>query len=269
MVVHAFAAGDSATLRSLMAPEAFANFDNAIRARLAKGQTMTTTVVSIDEATIVGAQLVGATAQLTVRFAAKLCLRDSRPRRRGRRRVGERRRRPYRFVDLRARRALARSQLDADCDGIGRLSPGSRAGDLMPPRLAAFDFESLAGWTGDDHLAALRTFERSARALVAGRAGSRPASPPSPGLIANAHAALSAIITDERDARRFFETRFRPFRVVPDNKGFLTGYYEPCVAASRVQTEEFRWPILGRPADLVTFAPRADANRISGGNQRR
>ena len=72
MVVHAFAAGDSATLRSLMAPEAFANFDNAIRGRLAKGQTMTTTVVSIDDATIVGAQLVGATAQLRVRFAAKL-----------------------------------------------------------------------------------------------------------------------------------------------------------------------------------------------------
>ncbi len=125
----------------------------------------------------------------------------------------------------------------------------------MPPRLAACDFESLAGWTGDDHLAALRTFERSARALVAGQDGSRPASPPSPGLIANAHTALSALITDERDARRFFETRFRPFRVVPDNKGFLTGYFEPCVAASRVQTAEFRWPILGRPADLVTFAP--------------
>jgi predicted lipid-binding transport protein (Tim44 family) len=72
MVVHAFAAGDSATLRNLMTPEAFANFDNAIRARAATGQTMTTTVVSIDDATIVGAQLVGATAQLQVRFAAKL-----------------------------------------------------------------------------------------------------------------------------------------------------------------------------------------------------
>jgi predicted lipid-binding transport protein (Tim44 family) len=72
MVVHAFAAGDSATLRSLMAPEAFANFDNAIRARAAAGQTLTTTVVSIDDATIVGAQLLGATAHLRVRFAAKL-----------------------------------------------------------------------------------------------------------------------------------------------------------------------------------------------------
>lgn len=72
MVVHAFAAGDSATLRNLMTPEAFANFDNAIRARAAAGQTMTTTVVSIDGATIVGAQLIGAMAQLRVRFAAKL-----------------------------------------------------------------------------------------------------------------------------------------------------------------------------------------------------
>jgi len=72
MVVHAFAAGDSATLRNLMTPEAFANFDNAIRSRAAAGQTMTTTVVSIDDATIVGAQLVGAAAQLGVRFAAKL-----------------------------------------------------------------------------------------------------------------------------------------------------------------------------------------------------
>jgi predicted lipid-binding transport protein (Tim44 family) len=72
MVVHAFAAGDSATLRNLMTPEAFANFDNAIQSRAAAGQTMTTTVVSIDDATIVGAQLAGPMAQLSVRFAARL-----------------------------------------------------------------------------------------------------------------------------------------------------------------------------------------------------
>lgn len=72
MVVHAFAAGDSATLRNLMSPEAFANFDNAIRSRAAAGQSMTTTVVSIDDATIVGGQLAGPVAQLSVRFAAKL-----------------------------------------------------------------------------------------------------------------------------------------------------------------------------------------------------
>jgi predicted lipid-binding transport protein (Tim44 family) len=72
MVVHAFAAGDSDALKSLMAPEAFANFENAIHARANAGHTMSTTVVSIDNATIAGAQLIGSTARLRVRFAAKL-----------------------------------------------------------------------------------------------------------------------------------------------------------------------------------------------------
>jgi predicted lipid-binding transport protein (Tim44 family) len=72
MVIHAFAVGDSATLKSLMAPEAFANFDAAIRARATAGHTMTTTVVSIDGATIAGAQRDGPNAQISVRFASKL-----------------------------------------------------------------------------------------------------------------------------------------------------------------------------------------------------
>lgn len=72
MVIHAFAAGDSETLRNLMAPDAFANFDAAIRARATAGHSMTTTVVSIDGATIAGAQLAGSNAQISVRFAGKL-----------------------------------------------------------------------------------------------------------------------------------------------------------------------------------------------------
>jgi predicted lipid-binding transport protein (Tim44 family) len=72
MVVHAFAAGDSDALKSLMAPEAFANFESAIHARANAGHQMSTTVVSIDGATIAGAGLVGQTARLSVRFAAKL-----------------------------------------------------------------------------------------------------------------------------------------------------------------------------------------------------
>ena len=72
MVVHAFAAGNSDALKSLMSPEAFANFESAIHARADAGHTMTTTVVSIDNATIVGAALVGQMARISVRFAAKL-----------------------------------------------------------------------------------------------------------------------------------------------------------------------------------------------------
>jgi predicted lipid-binding transport protein (Tim44 family) len=72
IVVHAFAAGDSDALKSLMAPEAFANFESAIHARADAGQAMSTTVVSIDAATIAGAGLVGQRARISVRFAAKL-----------------------------------------------------------------------------------------------------------------------------------------------------------------------------------------------------
>ncbi len=122
----------------------------------------------------------------------------------------------------------------------------------MPPRLEATDFGDLAGWRDDDHQAAFRALQRSARAIA--QTPPRPAQPATAEWIANAQAALSADVAAERDARRFFETRFRPFRIVPEKgQGFLTGYYEPCVPASRVETEAFRWPILARPSDLVTF----------------
>jgi predicted lipid-binding transport protein (Tim44 family) len=43
-----------------------------VRGRAAKGHTVTTTVVAIDDAKIAGAQLTGATAHVAVRFASKL-----------------------------------------------------------------------------------------------------------------------------------------------------------------------------------------------------
>jgi predicted lipid-binding transport protein (Tim44 family) len=72
MIVGAFAAGDIATLRRLLTPDALANFATAIQARKAAEQTMTTTLVSIDAADIVEARVAGSTATLAVRFAAKL-----------------------------------------------------------------------------------------------------------------------------------------------------------------------------------------------------
>jgi membrane-bound lytic murein transglycosylase A len=137
------------------------------------------------------------------------------------------------------------------------------------PRLEATEFQSLAGWVDDDHQAAFHAFERSARAIGAGHDTPRPAQALPPELVNNARAALGAGVTTGSDARLFFETRFRPFRVVAESgEGFLTGYYEPRVPASRVETEEFRWPILARPKDLVTFGvdppPRGFPEDVTG-----
>jgi predicted lipid-binding transport protein (Tim44 family) len=72
MIIVAFAAGDLATLRRLLTPDALANFATAIQARKAAEQTTKTTLVSIDAAELVDARVVGTTATLAVRFAAKL-----------------------------------------------------------------------------------------------------------------------------------------------------------------------------------------------------
>ncbi len=72
MIVGAFAAGDLSTLRRLLAPEVLAKFEKAIRDRVAAEQTMTTTLVSIDAASVVEARLAGTVASVAVRFAAKL-----------------------------------------------------------------------------------------------------------------------------------------------------------------------------------------------------
>jgi len=127
---------------------------------------------------------------------------------------------------------------------------------MGPTRLEPIDFSDLAGLVEDECLAAFRCFARSAGALAAGASGERPARAPSEGLISAARAALEAPAEDAAAARRFFEAWFRPFRVAPEpGAGLLTGYYEPCVPASPVETEVFRWPILGRPPDLIAFAP--------------
>ena len=72
MIVGAFAAGDLGTLRRLLAPDVMTNFANAIEARRAAEQTMTTTLVSLDSADIVDARVNGPIASIAIKFAAKL-----------------------------------------------------------------------------------------------------------------------------------------------------------------------------------------------------
>ncbi len=138
-------------------------------------------------------------------------------------------------------------------------------------------FDSLAGFVDDDAFAALRCFEISARAIATGAAEGRAARPPSVALMGAARAALAATVDCPATARGFFETWFRPFRIVPEagGDGFVTGYYEPLVAGSLVETPAFGWPLLGRPPDLVAFAPDeapegfpervSGARRLAGG----
>jgi membrane-bound lytic murein transglycosylase A len=123
-------------------------------------------------------------------------------------------------------------------------------------RLTAMVFDDLPGWSADDHGAAFAAFRLSCAALATATPALRPGLPPSEALL---HVCRDAVRVDADTAplaRRFFEDHFRPWRVDPPSgsAGFLTGYFEPVVDGSLERTAEFAIPVLGRPADLETFA---------------
>ena len=72
MIVTAFAAGDRKTLKPLLAREVFESFSAAIAERENRGETVESSFVSIEKSDMTGAEVIGRTGQVTVRFVSKL-----------------------------------------------------------------------------------------------------------------------------------------------------------------------------------------------------
>lgn len=141
--------------------------------------------------------------------------------------------------------------------------PGSltgRAAAMSPdhaslPIVTEVAFAAIPGWLEDDQGKALAAFLRFC-------------APPFPFLKAQpfglsekdaadlCHEASKIPTSDQQAARSFFETRFTPFRI--DTSGFVTGYFEPELPASRVRTPEFSFPLLKAPTGLEAIT---DDNR--------
>jgi peptidoglycan lytic transglycosylase A len=140
--------------------------------------------------------------------------------------------------------------------GATCLAHGQAAGPITFPdtQYEPLEWQALDGWAGDDHAAAFATFLTSCRKLGGSRQLSAELARVSRGLREVCRRAEAAVPLDDGGARRFFETNFRPVRIVKlgDSQGFVTGYYEPVVAGSTVATAEFTAPLYRRPSDLVT-----------------
>ena len=72
MIVLAFAQGDRRTLKELLSPEVYDSFEGAIRDREQRGEKMERKFVGIEKAELVGADMRGRVASLTVRFVSQM-----------------------------------------------------------------------------------------------------------------------------------------------------------------------------------------------------
>lgn len=119
------------------------------------------------------------------------------------------------------------------------------AGDGTTGRaaLTRVPFDALPGWS-----------ETEAEALLAGLARHFP-----PGIRARPHQARwlslaeTVLASREGPAKAFVEGTFDAFRI--EAPGFLTGYYEPVIRASRTPDARYRVPLHRRPPDLVRVVP--------------
>ncbi len=112
---------------------------------------------------------------------------------------------------------------------------------------APIGFTALPGWRADDHAAAFDAFRRSCPAVIARKVSADSALAE----VCRLALARGDCRIGRSEARHFFERFFVPHRVVHQGPvGLLTGYYEPHILGSRVQTARFRVPIYRRPPDL-------------------
>ncbi len=127
----------------------------------------------------------------------------------------------------------------------------------MSYRLDKISFTLIDGLDDDDFLSAFETFRTSCAHIVQSQPELRPALQASESLKSLATKALTVTVSSNSEAKAFFKAHFQPHRIQLESegvRGFVTGYYEPVIEASEVQSINFPSPILGRPSDLVTFA---------------
>jgi membrane-bound lytic murein transglycosylase A len=132
-------------------------------------------------------------------------------------------------------------------------------------------FAALPGWEEDDALAALKAFRKSAKPIeaVARLASASTKTTRAPeALLAAGRKALAIADADltRSAAKAFFEQHFEPHRVVHDGaEGLLTGYYEPVIDGSRMQTDKYNIPVLRRPADLENLVAEWERGALAHG----
>lgn len=116
-------------------------------------------------------------------------------------------------------------------------------------KLRPLRYQDIPNWQRDDHLAAYQAFKVSCIGHLQKGAKKTPLNQKRKHLC---QLAIRATITHKQQAKQFFQTHFRPYRVLTA-RSLLTGYYEPELEGSRTKTADYTIPVYRRPADLVSL----------------
>lgn len=117
---------------------------------------------------------------------------------------------------------------------------------------APLTWSVVPGWADDDPLPAFKTFRASCRPIAAQKGPLVDSKALGTSLREPCIAARAEDISDSAKAREFFERHFIPLQIsrIGEDAGFVTGYYEPIVDGSRVQSDTYTVPVYRRPSNL-------------------
>jgi len=128
-------------------------------------------------------------------------------------------------------------------------------------RLKAFEFKDIPGWKKDNLMEAFEGFKRSCTQILKEKNAYMSNSElriPTAAYQLACRRLFAADISTDTEFKYYLESNFLPFLVIADgsDQGKFTSYYEAAINASQIQTALFKFPIYGKPTDLIEFNPK-------------
>jgi membrane-bound lytic murein transglycosylase A len=147
---------------------------------------------------------------------------------------------------------IARAALCVLCAVSAARAQGADPLKIPDTQLEPLGWAALDGWAVDDHVASFSAFLKSCTPFLASREP-REGRPIHAALWHVCRRAAPLRPTTAAEAQAFFEENFLPVSIarIGDQKGLLTGYFEPVVDGSRFPNPEFYTPLYRRPRDLL------------------